>query len=354
MRSYPKLFKAVLSIFLLTVTLPAFTAGQKETKSDASEQANNEPKTLVVYSYDSFASDWGPGPSIIEEFEKLNNVEVELHVPGDGVMVLSQLIMEKNNPKADVVIGIDNNLVSRALNEDILVEYKSPLLNTIPEELHFDKTNHLTPYDFGYFSICYNKEVVDTPPTSLEDLTDPRFANSLVLMDPRTSTPGLGFLLWTIEVYGDDYLAYWDRLKPSILTIAEGWMSGYSLMTQGEADMALSYSTSPVYHAEYEDSTQFGASKFDKGNYQHIEGMGIVKGTENEDMAKKFIDFMLSDSSQKTLAMANIMFPVVTDTELPESFNHAFHADKALLLSPDEIEKGSETWVQNWVENYGK
>ena len=347
MKSIPAFLKAVLILTLLTANSLLVASGQQQTPDSI-------PKPLIVYSYDSFASEWGAGPSIIAEFEEKYGVTVELHAPGDGVMVLSQLIMEKDNPKADVVIGLDNNLLSRTLSEGILEKYKSPENNKISKDLLFDKSYHLTPYDYGYFSICYDSENIKNLPQTLEDLTKPEYKDSLVLMDPRTSTPGLGFLLWTISVYGEDYLDYWDRLKPSILTVTESWSSGYGLFLNEEAPLVLSYSTSPVYHAEYENTTRYGALKFSDGNYKHIEGMGIIRGTENRDLAEKFIDFMLADSSQKTLAMSNIMFPSVTETELPESFKHAFYADKALLLESDTIETKSSDWVQQWVENYGK
>lgn len=343
MKSILNSLKAVLIFILLTAISNLYASGQPKAE---------KTETLVVYSYDSFASEWGPGPSIIAEFEEKYGVKVEIHAPGDGVTVLSQLIMEKENPKADVVVGLDNNLLTKALSEGILEPYKSENSSKISKELIFDETFHLTPYDYGYFAICYDKENITNLPESLEDLTKEEYKDSLILMDPRTSTPGLGFLLWTISIYGDEYLEYWNRLKPSILTIAEGWSSGYGLFTQEEAPLVLSYSTSPVYHVMYEETTRFGALKFDEGNYEHIEGMGIIKGTENRTLAEKFIDFMLTDSSQKTLATANFMFPSVEETELPESYDYAFYAEKALLLDPLEIEENSADWVQQWVENY--
>ncbi len=350
MKSIFKHLKAVLFITLITAISQLYASGQTE-----AEQSNSETsETLVVYSYDSFASEWGAGPSIIAEFEAEYGIKVELHAPGDGVVVLSQLILEKENPKADVVVGLDNNLLARTLAEGILEPYKTPELSKISSNLQFDESNHLTPYDFGFFAICYDKENISNLPKSLEDLTKEEYKDSLILMDPRTSSPGLGFLLWTISVYGDDYLEYWDRLKPSILTITEGWSSGYGLFTQEEAPFVLSYSTSPVYHVEYEETTRFGALEFEEGNYEHIEGMGIIKGTDNREAAEKFIDFMLTDSSQKTLAMSNIMYPSVSATELPDSFSHAFIAKKALLIDSSKIEDQSTAWVQKWVENYGK
>lgn len=341
--------RAVLIITFITATINLYAKGQAEVQ----EEKEMGPETLVVYSYDSFASEWGAGPAIIAEFEEKYGVTVELHAPGDGVTVLSQIILEKDNPKADVVVGLDNNLLARALGESILEPYESPELTNVDEGLLFDDTFHLTPFDFGYFAICYDSEKINDLPRSLEDLTKEQYRDSLVLMDPRTSTPGLGFLLWTIAVYGDDYLSYWDRLKPSILTITEGWSSGYGLFLNEEAPLVLSYSTSPAYHVEYEESTRYGALEFSEGNYRHIEGMGIINGTENRDLAEKFIDHMLAGSSQKTLALSNIMFPAVGDTELPASFDYAFHAEIPLLLDSNDIEESYDNWVQQWVENYG-
>ncbi|MBB6478988.1 thiamine ABC transporter substrate-binding protein [Spirochaeta isovalerica] len=342
-------FKAVLIIALITASLNLYANGQ----SDKAKAGNSGPEKLVVYSYDTFASEWGAGPSIIAEFEQKYGVEVELHAPGDGVTVMSQLILEKDNPRADVVVGLDNNLLAKALEEKILESYKSPELEKVKSDLLFDSSYNLLPFDFGYFAICYDSEKLSDLPESLEDLTEEKYRDSLVLMDPRTSTPGLGFLLWTIAVYGEDYLAYWDRLKPSILTITEGWSSGYGLFLNEEAPLVLSYSTSPAYHVEYEDSTRYRALKFNDGNYEHIEGMGIVKGTENREMAEKFIDHMLAESSQKTLAISNIMFPAVNGTDLPDSFDYSFHSDTPLLLDSETISENYDDWVQMWVENYG-
>lgn len=342
MKSFSRLLKAVLISVIIAASFQLYASGRQE-----------ETDKLVVYSYDSFASEWGAGPSIIAGFEEKYGVKVELYAPGDGVTVLSQLILEKNNPRADVVVGLDNNLLERALREKILEPYNSPLLVKVGKDLVFDNTNHLIPYDYGYFAICYDSEKIADLPRSLEDLTKPEYRDSLVLMDPRTSTPGLGFLLWTRKVYGDNYLSYWERLKPSILTISDSWSTGYGLFVNGEAPLVLSYSTSPAYHVEYEDTTRYGALQFAEGNYEHIEGMGIVNGTDKRDLAEKFIDVMLADTSQKTLALANIMFPAVTSTELPASFDYAFRADKALLIDSKDVESTSEIWVQKWVENFG-
>jgi len=344
--------KTTFSLLLILSAAFVFAGGQKEETpaAAADETAGN---VLTVYCYDSFASEWGPGPALVEKFTEQTGIEVILNAPGDAVTVLSKVIMEKDAPGADLLIGPDNNLLSRTLAEGILEPYDAPALASIPEELKFDETNHLLPFDWGYFAICYDSEVLDNPPASLEDLTKPEFAKSLVLMDPRTSSPGMGFLLWTRAVYGEDFLDYWQRLAPSVLTVTESWSNGYGLFTSGEAPLVLSYSTSPVYHKMWEETERFKAVSFEEGNYLQIEGAGVIKGAANAAGARLFLDFMLSPEGQEIIAVSNIMMPVNPETELPEAFDMAFISDNPLLLDRDEIAADEQTWVQDWVENSG-
>jgi thiamine transport system substrate-binding protein len=336
----------VITLFFLV--LPFHLAARGESGDGGGD-------TLNVYCYDSFSSEWGPGPAIAEAFLKTTGVRIEFNAPGDAVTVLNQLILEKNRPRADVVIGLDNSLLPRALEAGILEPYKSPGLDNVPERLLFDKTFSMLPFDYGHFAICYDSEVLTDPPTSLEDLTAVRFVDSLVLMDPRTSTPGLGFLLWTVAAYGDDWENYWRRLKPSILTVTDGWSQGYTLFTAGEAPMVLSYGTSPVYHAEYEGTDRFRAAEFSDGHVVQLEGMGIVAGTQNRSAAESFIDFMLSEEAQMSVAMGNIMLPVNSNLDLPESFSAAMQPDKILAISggaPDS--EDTEKLINRWTEVFSR
>ncbi len=314
----------------------------------AREEAVEEQ--LVIYAYDSFASDWGPGPHAVEAFREETGIPVRMISAGDAGQVLQRAIREKDDPQADVIIGIDNNMLARAAEADLLKPYRSPMLEYIPEALHFDDEYRLLPYDHGYFSIIYDSEVIDDPPRNLEDLTDERFADSLILMDPRTSSPGLGFLFWTISVYGDRYLDYWERLKPSILTISDGWDSGYGLFTQGEAPLVLSYTTSPPYHVEHEDTTRYQAAIFEEGHYAQIEGIGIIQGTEQLEAAQAFVDFILDTSFQEAIPQTNWMYPVHRDAELPESFAYAPEPESSMLMESEEIKEHMDNWLDQWFE----
>lgn len=332
----------ILFLFLFAFCQPLFPRGD----GDVADK-------LVVYTYDSFSSEWGPGSAIATAFLEETGIAIEFNAPGDAITTLNQLIRDKS--RADLIIGLDNSLLSRALDADILEPYETPLLELVSPEYVIDKSNRLIPYDYGYFAICYDSQLLETPPTSLENLTSKAYAQSLVLMDPRTSTPGLGFLLWTIAVYGDRWLDYWERLKPTILTITNGWSQGYTLLVTGEAPMALSYGTSPVYHVEYEGNTRYKAAEFSDGHLMQIESMGIVKGTEMRREAELFIDFMLSEFSQKILAMNNIMLPVMKNVSLPASFDAALQPGK--IIPYPSLATNSEEFqriIDNWTEIFSQ
>jgi thiamine transport system substrate-binding protein len=168
-------------------------------------------------------------------------------------------------------------------------------------------------------------------------------------MDPRTSSPGLGFMLWTISEFGDDFAEYWKELMPSVLTITDGWDSGYGLFTEGEAPMVLSYTTSPAYHAEYEDSDRYKSAIFPDGHYMQIEGISIVKNARHREAAEFFIDFLIEEKSQNEIPLTNWMYPVRTDLPLPESFDLAPKPAKSLIIESEIIDSSLSKWIDEWT-----
>ena len=209
---------------LLIFTGAALWAGGAGDAGGAADA--DEAQVLSVYCYDSFSSEWGPGPVIAEAFTAASGIQVVLNAPGDAVTVLNQLILEKEDSGADVVVGLDDALLDRALKAGVLEPYKAAGLSGVDDELIFDKSYHLLPYDYGHFAINFDTAANLEAPGSLEELADARYADRLIIMDPRTSTPGLGFFLWTAAVYGDEWPEYWRRLRPNILTVADGVESG--------------------------------------------------------------------------------------------------------------------------------
>ena len=287
-----------------------------------SSPRREEGAEVVVWAYDSFVSEWGPGPAVAEAFKAETGLTVRFVAQGDGGSLLAKAIAEGPSSDADIVLGIDNNLAAKATGSGLFASYRPALYDKLPASLVMDANARLVPFDYGYFSIIYDSEKIAVPPASLEDLTKAEFARKLILMDPRTSTPGLGFLAWTMAVYGDGWRDYWKRLAPSILTVADGWDSGYGMFSSGEAPMVLSYTTSPAYHLEYEQTERFRAAVFPQGHVAQIEGAGILKSSKRPQNARRFIDFMLSPAFQKIIPLTNWMYPVM-EVELPASFRLA-------------------------------
>jgi thiamine transport system substrate-binding protein len=206
-----------------------------------------------------------------------------------------------------------------------------------------DASWHLTPYDWGTFAIMWDSEKMAGPPASLEDLTRPEYAKKLILMDPRTSTPGLGFLSWTESVYGNQLGDYWKRLSPTILTMSPGWDTGYGLFTSGEAPMVISYTTSAAYHAEYETAGRYKALEFAEGHPMQIEGAGIVVQARHRKAAEAFIDYMLTDEFQSALPLTNWMYPVIPGIQLPASFSASPKPSRTIGTNPSALDAAVQT-----------
>jgi len=312
----------ILFLFVAIVVLASCQKGR-----------SNQEQNLVIWTYDSFTSDWGPGPDVTKIFEEKTGIKITWVSHGDAGSVISRLLMEGEKAKADIILGLDQNLADRVTESKLLEPYKPSGAENILPELILDSDFRLIPMDYSFFAIVYDSEVVANPPASLNDLTNPRFAKSLILIDPRTSSPGLGFFGWVKEVYKNDWQDYWRRLQPSILTITEGWSSAYGLFTRGEAPMVLSYTTSPGYHLEYEETERYKAAIFSDGHSMQIEAAALLKNADNKKNAKIFLDFMISPDFQNIIPLTNWMFPVI-DIPLPESFRITPKSDKPIMNGP--------------------
>lgn len=282
------------------------------------QKSNQErQKEVVVYTYDSFCGEWGAGPEIARLFEEKTGIRVNFVDCGDGGEILSKAVLEKKDPFADVLLGLDNNLSDKASESGVLVSYKAKGSENLAVELN----SILTPYDYSNFAFIYNTTSDIPAPTCLEDLTKDIYKKKIILMDPRTSTPGLGFETWAKTVYGKDFDDYMKRLEPSVLTLAPGWSVGYGMFTKGEAPLVISYETSPAYHIEYNEGDQFKALKFTDKPVMQIEGAGIVKGAKNLEGAKKFIDFLISDEAQNLIPLTQWMIPANKNVVLPKCYD---------------------------------
>jgi thiamine transport system substrate-binding protein len=304
---------------------------------------------LVVYTYDSFTSDWGPGPQVKLAFEANCACTLELVGLSDGVAMLNRLRLEGSNSRADILLGIDTNLTAEARASGLFDTHGISLKSSaLPNPWRDDL---FLPYDFGYFAFVYNQEKLASPPTSLRQLVADADGPSLLIQDPRTSTPGLGLVLWMKKVFADEADQAWARLAPRIVTVSKGWSEAYGLFLKGEADMVLSYTTSPAYHIIAEQDARFAAARFAEGHYQQIEVAGLVRSSQQKPLARKFLEFMISDEFQRIIPTTNWMYPAVAgEAVLPKEFDQLIDPSPALLLDESRVASERKAWVDEWLE----
>ncbi|WP_229623232.1 thiamine ABC transporter substrate binding subunit [Vibrio parahaemolyticus] len=301
--------------------------------------------TLTIYTYDSFAADWGPGPKIEQAFEAKCGCDVNFVALDDGVSILNRLRLEGGNSKADIVLGLDNNLMAEAKKTGLLTEHNVDTANTVLPNGWSDTT--FVPYDYGYFAFVYNKEKLANPPKSMKELVETRDDLKVIYQDPRTSTPGQGLMLWMKSIYGDDVTQAWQKLASKTVTVTKGWSEAYSMFLNGESDLVLSYTTSPAYHLIAENDSKLATANFSEGHYMQVEVAAKVKGSKNSELADKFMDFILSDEFQSAMPTGNWMYPV-TDVELPKGFETLSVPSKSLSFSADEVAKMRKSWIREW------
>ena len=313
-----------------------------------------EPGEITVVTHDSFAVSEG----IIESFEESTGIAVNLLTGEDTGSMLSQVILTKDNPIADVLFGIDNTFLQRALDEDLFVPYRSPAVETVPTELRLDAQDRVTPIDYGDVCVNYWIDATDgAPPETLEDLADPRHAGSFVTQNPETSSPGLAFLLATVAAFGvDGWEDYWVGLRDGGVSVTAGWSEAYfGEFVAGGGDRALvtSYATSPVAEVLFADppTDTPPTGVLTDGCFRQIEFAGILAGTENLPGAQAFIDFMLSDTFQEDIPLNMFVFPASAGAQVPEVFaTHAVAVPEPLSLDPALIAAERDNWTRRWVE----
>lgn len=301
---------------------------------------------LSVMTYDSFISDWGPGPAIETAFEADCGCDLQFTAPGDGAAMLARLRLEGSRTDVDVVLGIDTNLMAAAKDSDLFAPHGLATVTTNVPNGWTDDT--FLPFDWGYFAFVYDTTKVATPPTSFEALADSDL--SIVIQDPRSSTPGLGLLLWVETLYGDGSQDIWAALSDNILTVTKGWSEAYGLFLEGEADMVLSYTTSPAYHLIAEDDATKAAAPFAAGHYMQIEVAGRVAGSDQPDLAAQFLEFMLSDAFQSVIPTTNWMYPAVTPSGgLPDGFETLIEPSRALIYSATDAQAARDIALDKWL-----
>ncbi len=315
----------------------------------SSSYAQDKP-VLTIFTYDAFAADWGPAPGIEKAFEEQCDCDVQFIAADSSIGALRKIQLEGAQTKADILLGLDTNIAEAARETNLFVEHGADTSNLALPTGGWSDTTFL-PFDYSYFAFVYNKEKVTDAPNSFEALINTPEEFKIVIQDPRSSTPGLGLLLWIQQAYGDRAQEIWRGLAPKIVTVTKGWSDAYGLFLKDEADMVLSYTTSPAYHLIAEEDSRFASAQFKEGHYLQIEVAAILESSKNKDLAKDFMQFMLSDTVQDIIPTTNWVYPATTtEAGLPEGFNTLHLPETTLLIDGIEVEKNRKAWIDQWVE----
>lgn len=319
----------------------------------ASAGSAHADQKLTIYTYESFTADWGPGPAVEKAFEAGCECDLEFVSVADGVALLNRLKLEGTETAADIVLGLDTNLTVDAEATGLFAPHGISLSRVEVPGGWDDDT--FVPFDYGYFAVVYDTETVSNPPQSLKELVEGDPTVKIAIQDPRTSTPGLGLLLWMKAVYGDSAAGAWEQLSRRVLTVTPGWSEAYGLFTSGEAQMVLSYTTSPAYHMIAEDTQRYQAAGFAEGHYLQIEvAAKTAKGAQNP-LAEEFLTFMTSSAFQDIIPQTNWMYPAgETSKPLDPAFSKLVDPVKPLLIAPAEVAANRKAWTDEWLSVMSK
>ena len=314
---------------------------------------------LTVMTHDSFSI----SEQMLEEFQSENNAQVRFLKSGDTGTAVNKAILAKDKPLADVLYGVDNTFLSRALEQDIFAPYSSPWLSAINDNFELDPNHRVLPVDFGdvclNFDLAYFEDHGLAIPESLTDLLDPRYKNLLVVENPATSSPGLAFLLTTIGNFGDPgYLDFWQALVDNNLLVVNDWEVAYYQefsRSGGSRPIVVSYGSSPPFEVIYSQTPisepPTSALVSDYTCFRQIEFVGILKGTQNRQLAEKWIDFMLSPKFQEDIPLQMFVFPVNQQAQLDQVFEeYMVIPENTAIVSYEDIDQFREKWINEWTQ----
>jgi thiamine transport system substrate-binding protein len=323
--------------------------------------ASKGPVTLNVMTHDSFSA----SASVINAFEKTNNVKLVFLKSGDAGAALNKAILTKDAPLADVFYGVDNTFLSRALDSGIYVPYISPTLAQIPVQFKLDPQNRALPVDYSDVCITYDKAYFSSHnlpvPVTLEDLAKPEYKDLLVMENPATSSPGLAFLMATIQHFGrSDYLGYWKSLRANGVVVVDGWETAYYTNFSGSSGhgsqpLVVSYATDPAAEVVNATTTLKDSpvgSMLGLGTcFRQIEFVGILKGTKQIALSQKFVDFMLGRQFQEDMPLQMYVYPVNSTANLPDVFvKYNLVPNQPAALDPAVIASNRDQWIQAWTQ----
>lgn len=324
--------------------------------SDSSDEEET-PESIRLLTHDSFALSDGT----LETFETETGITIEVIEGGDAGTMLNQAILTKDNPIADVIFGIDNTFISRAINNDILAPHSAADVGEINELLRLD-SNLATPIDYGDVCINYDIAALEdagvAPPSGLGDLIGPTYADMLVVQDPATSSPGLAFLMATIAEYPDgaeyDWRAYWADLFGNGVAIASDWSEAYYTefsIAGGSRPLVVSYASSPPAEVFFGELDMAPTAVMTDGCFRQIEYAAVLKGTEYPTAAGQLVDFLLSKAVQEDIPLNMFVYPTNQEAVLPPVFvEFTTFPEAPVVMEPTTVEQNRERWIEEWTD----
>ena len=319
----------------------------------------DSPNQVVLVTHDSFAI----SDAVKRAFREETGLRLRVLQSGDAAAMVTRALLTAGDPEGDVLFGVDNNLLARALAVDLFDPYQSPALEYVDERFHLDHEHRVTPIDHGDVCLNYDKtwyaERGRSPPPSLDDVADPVHRSQLVVQNPATSTPGLAFLLATVARYGEGgWQQFWRRLRANDVLVVDGWEEAYTARfsgaagSRGDRPLVVSYASSPPAEVYFRDPRPEEAptAVIEDSCFRQVELAGVLRGARNEEGARELIDFMLSERFQEDIPLSMFVFPVNREAELPPVFaEHAVVPESPLALSPEQIEANRDEWVAEWT-----
>lgn len=316
---------------------------------------SSDDNSVTLVTHESFKV----SREVLKEFEKSSGLDVKILRSGDAGSAVNQAILTKGKPQGDVLFGVDNTYLSRALKEDIFTPYATPDLTTIPAEFRLDAKNRVTPVDYGDVCVNYDKAYYATrnltPPQTLAELAEPQYAGQLVVMNPATSSPGLAFLLATVAEFGaDGWPEYWEKLKANGVEVVDGWEQAYYerySVGKGDRPLVVSYGSSPPVEVAFADDPPAEAPSgvASETCFRQIEFAGLLDGAKNASGGRKLIDFLVSERFQRDMPMQMFVYPVRPNTPLPDVFTkHAVTISAPKTVEAQQITENREQWITEW------
>ena len=316
-------------------------------------------KEVVLVTHDSFAIP----KQVKAAFERESGLKLRILQGGDAGEAVNRALLTKGNPQGDVLFGIDNNLLSRGLDEGLFEPYEAKGLDRVGAGYRLDPTHNLTPVDHA--DVCLNLDRTwfasrgIAPPKTLSDLTEPRYRELLVVENPATSTPGLAFMLATVARFGENgWQDYWRRLRANGVLVADGWEEAYTARfsgaggSKGKRPIVVSYATSPAAEVIFASKPPAAAptAVVSGSCFRQVELAGVLAGARNVDGAHALIDFMLSERFQAAMPETMFVLPVRTGTPLPDAFRrYAASPARPLELPAAEIGRNRDRWIDEWT-----